>query len=115
MRAAHDEGASSVQFQTVEVRVTKPTMNEICQMIGQPTFGARRPVPYRPVRLVFRIDDGLHSFNIFELGRVGIAKDVGRFHVVAPSGKTEVYYYDELIEAGFLDELDSPQTQSARA
>jgi hypothetical protein len=41
-------------------------------------------------------------------------KGLGRFHVVAPSGKTEIYYYDELVEAGFVDELEAQgQTRAA--
>lgn len=91
----------------------KPTLDEICKMLGQAQVGVRRPSPYRPVRLVFRVEDGMHSFEIHGLGHVGIAKDVGRFHVVAPSGKTEVYYYDELVEAGFVDELDARDASRA--
>ena len=94
--------------------MAKPTLEEVCQMIAQPTSGARRPVPYRPVRLVFQIEDGLHSFDISGLGRVGIAKDVGRFHVVPAKGPVEIYYYDELVEAGFVDELEAQgQTRAA--
>lgn len=87
--------------------MSKPSIEEICQLLAQPRSGMRRPPPYRAVRLVFRTEAGLHSFDIHELGRVGILKERGRFHVVPHEGPTEVYYYDELIEAGFVDELDS--------
>jgi hypothetical protein len=83
----------------------KPTLDDICKMLGQAQVGVRRPTPYRPVRLVFRIEDGVHAFEIQGRGNVGVVKGLGRFHVVAPSGKTEIYYYDELVEAGFVDEL----------
>ncbi len=83
----------------------KPTLDDICKMLGQAQIGVRRPTPYRPVRLVFRIEDGVHTFEIQGRGNVGVVKGLGRFHVVAPSGKTEIYYYDELVEAGFVDEL----------
>ena len=87
--------------------MSKPSIEDICQMFAQQRSGVRRPPPYRAVRLVFRTDTGLHSFDIHELGRVGILKELGRFHVVPLKGPTEVDYYDELIEAGFVDELDS--------
>jgi hypothetical protein len=92
----------------------KPTLDEICKMLGQAQVGVRRPNPYRPVRLVFRIEDGVHAFEIQGRGNVGVVKGLGRFHVVAPSGKTEIYYYDELVEAGFVDELEAQgQTRAA--
>jgi hypothetical protein len=91
----------------------KPTIDEVCRMLGQMQVGVRRPVPYRPVRLVFRTEDGIHAFTIEGRGNVGVVKGLERFHVVAPSGKTEVYYYDELVEAGFVDELDAKDASRA--
>lgn len=85
----------------------KPSIDQVHRMLGQSSVGARRPAAYRPVRLVFGTPGGVRAFDVPHRGVVGFIRDIGRFHVVTPGGGVEQYFFDELIDASFIDELDT--------
>lgn len=87
----------------------KPTKDQLIALLMQP--GATTPDdamrPFRPFRLVFRTAEGVQRFEFRERGWVGYLWEVGRFHIVRPQGGRDTRDYDDLLEAGFVDELDS--------
>ncbi|MEY5031938.1 MAG: hypothetical protein RL354_969 [Planctomycetota bacterium] len=63
---------------------------------------------FRPFRLVFRTSEGIRVFESDARGKVGYLWELGRLHLVRPEGGLEVRSIDELIDASFIDELDTP-------
>lgn len=85
----------------------RPTIDQVHQMLAQTARGARRCPPFRPIRLVFATADGVRAFEVPRRGTIGFSREAQRFHVAGAGGGVERYYFDELIDAGFLDEMDA--------
>ena len=90
----------------------RPTHETLFELIGQPFKGSIRSLrgaraPFRPIRFVFQTPDGVKTVEVREKGLIGFLTGTGHFKFVQPVGREENQYYDELVEAGYIDELDA--------